>query len=66
MNQQEVIDLMASSRNEAECNNNASTVKAACKGYPPFWFKEIVTSGLMARTSSKWKGDLDSCITRLP
>ena len=36
MNQQHVISLMASSRNEAEWNNNASTVKAACEGYPSF------------------------------
>ena len=56
MNQQQVIDLMASSRNETEWNNNASAVKAACNGYPPFWFKAVITSGLMARTSAKWKG----------
>ena len=55
MNQQQVIGLMASSRNETEWNNNASAVKAACEGYPLFWFKEIVISGLMARTSAKWK-----------
>ena len=57
MNQQEVIDLMASSQNETDWNINASAVKAACEGYPPFWFKEIVISGLMARNSAKWKGD---------
>ena len=66
MNQQEVIGLMASSRNETEWNNNASAVKAACEGYPPFWFKKIIISGLMARTANKWKGDLDSRITCLP
>lgn len=51
MNQQEMIDLMSSSKNESEWNDNCDKVKAAFGGdYPNFWYREIVMSGLMDRT----------------
>ena len=45
-----VSAFMATSRNEAEWNDNCDAVKAANKGYPNFWFDTIVLSGLMDKT----------------
>lgn len=56
MSAQEVMDLMESSRSESEWNNNCDKVKAACGGYPAFWFAAIVVSGVMDRTVQKWGG----------
>lgn len=51
MNKQEVIDLMSSSKNSTEWNDNCVKVKTAFGGdYPDFWYGEIVMSGLMDRT----------------
>ena len=57
MDQQQVIDLMKSSKSEAEWNANASKVKKACGGYPTFWFSAINQSGLMSRLIASWSGD---------
>ena len=53
MNQQQVVDLMKSSKSETEWNQNCDKVKAACGGYPDFWYREIVMSGLADRTLGK-------------
>lgn len=50
MNEQQVVDLMKSSKNSDEWNANCDRVKAACGGYPDFWFASIIMSGLMAKT----------------
>jgi len=50
MTEKEVIELMSSSKNEAEWNENCDKVKKACNGYPSFWYGAIVLSGLMDRT----------------
>jgi hypothetical protein len=50
VNKQEVVDLMKSSKSEQEWNDNADKVKAACGGYPDFWFGAIVLSGVMTKT----------------
>lgn len=50
MNKQQVIDLMQSSKSEAEWNANCTAVKKACGGYPSFWHEAIVKSGLMEKT----------------
>ena len=54
---QEVIDLMSSSNTESEWNSNADKVKEACGGYPNFWFRAIVLSGLLKKTAAKWGSD---------
>ncbi|MCK4958025.1 MAG: hypothetical protein KAT00_01460 [Planctomycetes bacterium] len=46
MTKQEVIDLMKSSKSEEEWNNNCAKMRAACGGWPPFWYEVIVSSGL--------------------
>lgn len=57
MDQQQVIDLMKSSKSGAEWNDNADKVKKACGGYPPFWWPAIVQSGLMRQVTATWGGD---------
>lgn len=58
MTQEQIINLMKSSRNSDEWNRNCDTVKKACKGYPDFWYKEIVLSGLMDRTLGAGSSEL--------
>ncbi len=50
-----VRELMGSSSSEREWNENADAVKAANRGYPDFWFKEVVISGLASQTAAKFK-----------
>lgn len=42
-----VRDLMRSSKNEKEWNDNCDLVKKANNGYPSFWYAEIILSGLI-------------------
>lgn len=54
MTEQEVVNLMQSSTSEEEWNANADKVKKASGGgYPAFWYKAIVVSGLANRTLAK-------------
>jgi len=46
MTEEEVVDLMKSSKSEAEWNTNCDKVKASCDGYPNFWYSAIILSGL--------------------
>ena len=59
MNQAEVVSLMAGSRSEAEWNANVEKVKAACGGYPEFWYLAIVESGLAYWTSARFGARAD-------
>ena len=54
MNEKQVTELMESSTTEAEWNANADEVKAACKGYPGFWFAAVIQSGLIGRVAARW------------
>ena len=59
MNQQEVIELMKSSKSESEWNANCDKVKKACGGYPDFWYSAIVLSGVSKETSAKFGGSAE-------
>lgn len=50
MNQQQVEELMKSSKSAKEWNDNCDKVKRACGGYPTFWYAAIIRSGLLAET----------------
>lgn len=50
MNEEEVTALMRSSKNGQEWDDNATKVKVACGGYPAFWYKSIILSGLADET----------------
>lgn len=41
MTEQEVIDLMESSKSAREWEDNCDKVKDACGGYPGFWWATI-------------------------
>lgn len=59
MSEQEVVDLMKSSKSEDEWNANCDAVKDACNGYPSFWYKSIILSDLASQTAKKWRGDME-------
>lgn len=54
MSESEVVSLMESSRTAEQWDANADKVKAACKGYPEFWWPAVVQSGVMRRTAAKF------------
>ena len=58
MNKNEVLELMKSSNNEDEWNNNCDAVKAACGGYPDFWYQEIILNGLMDETMGQGSSEI--------
>lgn len=49
-----VIELMKSSKSEQEWNDNCDKVKVANNGYPEFWFKAIILSGVASETQKNW------------
>ncbi len=57
MTEQEVVALMKTSKTEAEWNKNCDKVKAACGGYPEFWFRALVISGVMRETTAAFGGN---------
>jgi hypothetical protein len=59
MDENEVVTLMESSKSEAEWDANCDKVKAACGGYPDFWWKAIMMSGVASRTTVKFGGDAE-------
>ncbi len=52
MQQQDVIDLMLSSKSEAEWNDNCDKVKAEFGGYPDFWYVTIILDGILGQSKS--------------
>jgi hypothetical protein len=54
---EEVKTLMGSSQSEAEWDANCDRVKKAHNGYPSFWFREIVMSGLAGRVAARFGRD---------
>lgn len=63
MNKQEVIDLMKSSKSKQEWNSNCDKVKAACGGYPKWWYGEIVMQGIAEQVANTWGGTAEIKIT---
>lgn len=59
MNEAEVVELMESSQTAAEWDANCDKVKAACNGYPLFWWSAIKLSGRMDAIMARWLGDSD-------
>ena len=57
MDKQQVIDLMRTSKSEAEWNDNCRKVKEVFGGYPSFWWPTIVQSGIMKDVFSAWGGN---------
>lgn len=56
MTENEVVSLMESGQSDAEWNHNCDKVKAACGGYPDFWYEKIILSGLARRVMARHGG----------
>lgn len=54
MTQNEVVELMKSSKSEQEWNDNCDEVKKKCGGYPEFWYGAIVISGVINEVNAKY------------
>ena len=65
MNIKEVVDLMESSKSGEEWGANCYKIKAACGGYPSYWYKEILLSGLATRVTARFGDDADIHISVL-
>lgn len=57
MTREEVIRLMESSRTQEDWNANRDRVKQVYDGYPSFWFKDILQSGLAGRVTGRFGRD---------
>lgn len=56
MTEDEVVDLMVSSKSAAEWDANADRVKTAFGGnYPRFWYGAVIQSGICAWVQQSWK-----------
>jgi hypothetical protein len=49
MTEVEVVTLMESATSERDWNNKCDEIKRRCGGYPPCWYKAIISSGLARR-----------------
>ena len=54
MDKNQVVELMKSSNNENEWNQNCDKVKAACGGYPDFWYASAMLGGALTECRAKW------------
>lgn len=55
MTEEQVVELMKSSKSEAEWNTNCDKVKAAFAGaYPQWWYKTIILSGIANERQLSW------------
>lgn len=54
MTRDEVIKLMESSESTRDWNANCDRVKAACGGYPNWWFEEFLLSGRANRIMGRF------------
>lgn len=59
MSESEVVSLMESSRTAEQWDDNADKVKAACDGYPDFWYEAIIVSGVARRTAASYGGSAE-------
>lgn len=64
MNEQQVVELMQGSKSEAEWNANTRKVKQIFKGgYPDFWYRAIVLSGVATKTAAKYGAKAEIRVT---
>lgn len=54
MTEEQVVSLMEGATSEQDWNKKCDQVKAACGGYPDFWYREIVLSGLAGRVAASF------------
>ena len=55
MTEAQVIELMKSSKNEKEWNQNCNTVKTAFDNeYPPFWYAKVIQSAWIKKVLGRF------------
>lgn len=54
MNEEQVIQLMETSQSAEAWDTNCDTVKAACNGYPDFWWESVIQSGRARTIMERW------------
>lgn len=54
MTEAEVVALMKGSTSTRDWNDRCDLVKAACGGYPEFWWQAIQQSGIAARVQAQF------------
>lgn len=54
MTEEQVIELMKTSKSEDEWNDNCVIVKEKCNGYPDFWYKSVIMSGIADEVLGKF------------
>lgn len=62
MTEEEVVELMQSSKSEKEWTANCVKVKKECGGYPGFWWKAIIMSGLAKDVFSRFNTKEDPLV----
>jgi len=56
----DVVEYMKLSKSDADWDCRCDDVKDANSGgYPAFWYRAIMFSGVAAATSAKWGGDAE-------
>jgi hypothetical protein len=50
-----VVDYMKASSSESDWNNRCDKVKRVNSGYPDFWYKAIVMSGIVYQVMAGWQ-----------
>jgi hypothetical protein len=66
MNEEQVVELMKSSKSEDEWDANTRKVKGAFNGqYPYFWYKAIIASGVATQMASSSGSSSDIQVTAM-
>jgi hypothetical protein len=55
MSEDQVVSLMNSATSEKDWNNKADQVKRSCGGYPDFWYRAVIMSGVLVRANLRWQ-----------
>ncbi len=55
MSRKKVYNIMSLSRTQEEWDAKHKKIIKIFKGHPPFWFKDMVISGLLRELKKTWK-----------
>ena len=57
-NKQNAVELLKSSESDQDWSDNVDAIQAANGGgYPPWWYQEVIATGLPQAVADKWQGD---------
>ena len=58
MEKQEALALLNGVKSEAEWNSACDKIKAACGGYPDWWYSEVIQTGLLDKLLGPGASDM--------